>query len=135
MKKLHLSEKERILTGVCGGLSESTGINVNIIRAVFLISLFFGGTGFLVYIILFVIFPRDQGTQEVIEIPATDEENSTRIFRSRRGGMIAGVCSGLATYLHWDVSIIRLLFIILGFSGGIGIILYLIAWFIFPLEE
>jgi len=49
--------------------------------------------------------------------------------------MIAGVCSGIAQYLKWDVSLIRIAFVIMSFIGGAGVILYAIFWFMFPNEE
>lgn len=59
-----------------------------------------------------------------------------KLFRSRRNRMFAGVCGGLANYLHIDVTVIRLLFVILLFVTGIfpfGI-LYLVAIAIIPSE-
>ncbi len=134
MKKLHLSSQDRIIGGVCGGLSESTGVNSGIFRAVFVVSIFIGGMGLLVYIILLAILPR--GTKkDIINVEVEEEGEDTRIRRSRTNSMIAGVCGGLAVYLHWDVSIIRILFIIMTMAGGIGAILYLLFWFMFPLED
>lgn len=141
MKKLHLSEKNKMIFGVCEGLSASTGIDVRLIRLAFIISIFFGGTGILIYLILFAILPKGLKDSNIIDVEVeTDEEKGkekeyTNIFRTWDDRMLAGVCSGLANYLKWDVSIIRLLFILMSFGGGIGIILYLIFWFIFPNEE
>jgi phage shock protein PspC (stress-responsive transcriptional regulator) len=39
--------------------------------------------------------------------------------------MIAGVCGGLARWLGWDVTIVRLLYIP-------GILTYLILWLVMP---
>ena len=44
-----------MIAGVCGGLSESTGINSAIFRAAFVISIFIGGSGLLIYLILMLI--------------------------------------------------------------------------------
>lgn len=59
-----------------------------------------------------------------------------RLFRSRRNRMFAGICGGLAEYLHIDATVIRLLFVILLFVTGIfpfGI-LYLIGIYLIPSE-
>lgn len=135
MKKLHLSSTDRILTGVCGGLSESIGLNSNIIRGLFIVSLFLGGTGLIIYLLLFMILPSDRGKAEVIDVELDEPEHEGKIRRSRSDRMIAGVCAGLAGYLKWDVSVIRLIFVIMSISGGVGIILYLFFWFIFPEEQ
>ena len=46
--------------------------------------------------------------------------------------MIAGVCGGLAEYFDVDVVIMRVLFVLLGFFGGSGIILYIACAIIMP---
>ena len=58
-----------------------------------------------------------------------------RLFRNSSSGRIAGVCAGIAEYLGADVTLIRLVWIILsivpgGFVGGI--IAYIAAWAIMP---
>ncbi len=139
MKKLHISTQKKMIFGVCSGLSESFGLEVNVIRIVFFISLFFGGTGLLIYLILYAILPRDYSSEKIIDVEVKEDEEDTekdhKILRSRTDSMIAGVCGGLSNYLKWDVSIIRLTFIGMTFVGGVGIILYLFFWFIFPLED
>ncbi len=57
-----------------------------------------------------------------------------RIYRSRKERIIAGVCGGLAEYLDIDPALVRLIMVILIFANGIGLLLYIIAWFIIPLE-
>jgi phage shock protein C len=59
---------------------------------------------------------------------------SKRIYRSRKDRVIAGVCGGFAEYLDVDPALVRLIMVILIFVNGIGLLLYLIAWFIIPLE-
>ena len=57
-----------------------------------------------------------------------------RLYRSRDERMLAGVCGGLAEYLHADPTLIRLVFVVFGLAGGPGIIAYLLFWIIMPLE-
>jgi len=57
-----------------------------------------------------------------------------RLYRSRTDAKIAGVCSGLAQYFDIDPVIIRLIWVLFVFLGGAGIITYIIAWIIVPLE-
>ncbi|MFA6263839.1 MAG: PspC domain-containing protein [Candidatus Babeliales bacterium] len=57
-----------------------------------------------------------------------------RLYRSRTDRKIGGVCGGLATYFNIDPVIIRLLFMLFVFLGGSGVIVYVIAWFVIPLE-
>lgn len=133
MRKLHLSSKDKMIGGVCGGIAETLGVSSTIIRILFLISIFFGGTGVLVYLIMYLVFPKD--SKEVVqEIEIEVKPGKKRLARRWEGRMIAGVCSGLAYYLGIDVSLIRLIFGLSVLFGGIGIIIYIILWIAMPLE-
>ena len=55
-----------------------------------------------------------------------------RLVRSSSQKMIAGVCGGVAQYLGWDVTIVRLLWIVLTLAGGSGILIYLLLWLAMP---
>jgi phage shock protein C len=59
-------------------------------------------------------------------------EPRSRLYRSGRDRILGGVCGGLGEYFDVDPVIIRLLFVALAFAGGLGIILYIIAWIIIP---
>ena len=56
-----------------------------------------------------------------------------RLRKSRSDKMIAGVCGGIAEYLGWDPTIVRIIFVILTFLGwGSPILLYLILALVRP---
>ena len=57
-----------------------------------------------------------------------------RLYRSNTDKMVAGVCGGLAQYLGVDPTIVRLVMMLLFFTGGAAIPIYLIMWVITPLE-
>jgi phage shock protein C len=62
-------------------------------------------------------------------------ENDKRLYRSRKGQMVAGVCAGLAEHFGVDVNLVRLAFAIVTiFSAGAGLLVYLAAWVILPEE-
>jgi signal transduction histidine kinase/phage shock protein PspC (stress-responsive transcriptional regulator) len=50
--------------------------------------------------------------------------------RSRTDRVVAGVAAGIAARLRIDPIVIRLAFIVLGFAGGFGVIVYLLAWLV-----
>ena len=53
-----------------------------------------------------------------------------RLYRNQNDRMIAGVCSGLADYLDMDVTIVRIVFILLalaGFSGGFFFFIFFVV--------
>ena len=58
-----------------------------------------------------------------------------RFYRSRSDRMIAGVCGGLAQYFGIDSTIVRLIFVLLIFATGLGILAYIIMVIIVPLES
>ncbi len=58
-----------------------------------------------------------------------------RIYRSRREKVFAGVAGGLAEYFEVDPVFIRLIFILLTFLSGIGIIGYIACIFLIPKES
>jgi len=47
---------------------------------------------------------------------------------------IAGVCAGFARYLDMDVTLMRVLWLIVAFTTGVGFIGYIIAWICMPRE-
>lgn len=65
-KFLRCSIHNRMIFGVCGGLSDYFRINSAIIRLLFLIFLILGGISSLVYIVLAFIIPTETGSYEIL---------------------------------------------------------------------
>ena len=57
-----------------------------------------------------------------------------RLTRSRSDQKIAGVCGGFANYLDLDPTLVRILWLMLIFFAGWGILGYIIAWIVMPEE-
>ncbi len=56
-----------------------------------------------------------------------------RLYQVREGAMISGVCVGLSEYLHIDVTLLRILFVIFALvSAGWGVLVYGLLMFILP---
>jgi phage shock protein C len=55
-----------------------------------------------------------------------------KLYRSTTDKMLGGVAGGLAEYFDIDYTLIRVLFIVVVFLGGGGIIAYLILWIVVP---
>jgi len=55
-----------------------------------------------------------------------------RLHRSLTDRKLAGVCGGIAEYLGWDPTLVRVLWIVLTFLGGSGVLAYLILWLVMP---
>ncbi|MFT9487085.1 MAG: PspC domain-containing protein [Tepidibacillus sp.] len=60
-----------------------------------------------------------------------------KLRRSRNNKMIAGVLGGLADYFDVDVTVVRLLYVLISVLSAAfpGIIVYIIAMFIMPQED
>ena len=53
------STESRMLAGVCGGIAEYFGIDVNIVRAAAVVATFItGGTAILIYLALWMLIPE-----------------------------------------------------------------------------
>jgi phage shock protein C len=56
-KKLYRDELNKKLGGVCAGLAEYFGVDVSIIRVIFLVTLVLHGSGAVIYVILWAVLP------------------------------------------------------------------------------
>ncbi|MBV6422221.1 MAG: hypothetical protein DAHOPDDO_03514 [Ignavibacteriaceae bacterium] len=55
-----------------------------------------------------------------------------KLYRSTNDKMLGGVAGGLAEYFGIDSTLVRVLFIVIVFLGGGGIIAYIILWIVVP---
>ncbi len=89
-KRLHRNIQNKVIGGVCSGLGDMLGIDPTIIRILFVVFFLAGGSGFLIYLILWIILPADRGIkaeqfvndQQGQPVPVKDEN---------RGGLIGGI--------------------------------------------
>jgi phage shock protein C len=57
-----------------------------------------------------------------------------RLVRPRVGRKIAGVCLGFAEYFDLDVTLVRLVWLIVAVMTGVGLLAYPVAWIVMPEE-
>ena len=57
-----------------------------------------------------------------------------QLMRSGRDKKIAGVCAGVAYYFDIDPTIVRVIWGVLAFGYGAGIVAYIILWVIAPVS-
>lgn len=67
-RKLYRDPDDTIIAGVCSGLGAYFGIDTVVVRIIFFVSLFFGGLGLAVYIILWIIAPVAESTAQKLEM-------------------------------------------------------------------
>lgn len=101
-KRLFRSGNNQVVGGVAAGLADYFGIDVSIMRVIFVFCLF-AGFGFIVYVVLWAVLPEKY----------TDNHFSQKrkLFRDGEHKKLGGVASGLSAYFEIEVWIIRLIFL------------------------
>lgn len=57
-----------------------------------------------------------------------------RLYKSRKNKMIDGVCGGIAEYFNIDPTIVRIIAVIIGCLKGAGLLIYILACIIIPVN-
>ena len=141
-KRLFRNENDKVLGGVCSGLANYFSVDVVLVRIIFVILAVSFGIGLIPYLILWVVVPSTS-TAEIGGV-------RKRLFRDIDNKLVAGVCSGIASYFNINVWIPRILFILpfvsfinrwghfgpsdffrFGFSPS-ALIIYIILWLVVP---
>lgn len=106
---------EGILGGVCRGLAEQFGVDVWLVRLLWLFSMFFLGVGFLVYIAFWICLPRRD------RLDTANEK------------MLLGVCARIGRRGDVETGVARLLAVFLiGTSLGAVVVGYILLYFLLP---
>ena len=58
-----------------------------------------------------------------------------KLYRIREGKILAGVCGGIAEYFNLDPTLIRIIWALIAWFAGAGIIMYIICAFVMPEKE
>lgn len=58
------------------------------------------------------------------------------LYRSRKHKMIAGVCGGIAEWLGWDPTVVRIAYVVISCASLAfpGTMAYLVLWAVMPKE-
>ena len=88
-RRLYRSRTDQMIGGVCGGLGAYFNIDPTLVRLIVVLMAVFGGSGVLIYLILWIIVPeegRTTGTpQEVIQSNAQEVGDRAREFGESLG--------------------------------------------------
>ena len=144
-KRLFRDENDKVIGGVCSGLANYFGIDVVVVRIIFVILAISFGFGLVTYLVLWVALPSTAST--VIG------SIKKKLYRDSDDKIIAGVCSGIGNYFGVNAWIPRVLFLLpflsfvsrwgnwgggdfpnflrVGFSPG-ALIVYIILWLVIP---
>ena len=80
-KKLYRDPDDRVLGGVCSGLGVFFVIDPIIVRLIFVLLFFIGGSSVLIYLILWIIIPKASNTAQRLEMKG-EEVNITNISKT-----------------------------------------------------
>ena len=75
------------------------------------------------------------GEEEETETPKSEkkQQKTRRFYRDPENAVLGGIAGGLAAYFGWDVTLIRILMVVLVFLGvGFIIPVYIVVWFVAP---
>ncbi len=139
-RRLYRDANHKFIGGVCSGIAAYFNIEPIIVRLVFI----FSGVGFFAYLLLWAFVPSSTNVQNGVR---------KRLYRNPDEKIIAGVCSGIASYFNISTWIPRILFLIpfisflfrwghvgplyfpnfltFSFSPG-SLIIYIILWLVIP---
>ena len=77
MKRLYRNTDDQMIGGVCSGVAEFVNVDPTAVRLAFLLLLFVGGGGLLVYLVMWAIMPVKPGVSDgaidVKEKPAVEK--------------------------------------------------------------
>jgi len=60
-----------------------------------------------------------------------------RVLRKSSNRMIAGVCGGIADWLGWDPTLVRILYVLVSILSVAfpGILVYILLWIVMPSDS
>lgn len=139
-RRLNRNEPNKIIGGVCAGISDYFNIDVTVVRLLFVVLFLSFGFGLIPYIVLWIVVPSSTQGQ----IGAVKK----KLYRDGEHKLIGGVCSGISEFFGIDVWIPRIVFLlplmaafflsrfsawgpIESFLPG-AILAYLICWIVLP---
>jgi phage shock protein PspC (stress-responsive transcriptional regulator) len=143
-KRLYRDDADKLLGGVASGLANYLNLDPAIIRIIFALLVILGGSGFLIYIILWIVLPSRRLQTSIRK----------RLYRDPDDAVVAGVAGGLAKYFDINPAIPRIIFaapfifgiitsigrnifdhgfvVVGGSGGGTFILAYIILWLVLP---
>jgi phage shock protein PspC (stress-responsive transcriptional regulator) len=96
--RLYRSTTDKVIGGVCGGLGDYLNIDPVIVRIAFVLLAVFGGSGVLVYIILWIVIPEQKYFIDIEMNKSGDAKVETGVFvdpvtsnRKKNSSLIAGI--------------------------------------------
>ncbi|NTV47369.1 MAG: PspC domain-containing protein [Chlorobiales bacterium] len=101
--KLYRSRQDKVIAGVAAGLGKYFDVDPVLVRVIFVVFTVMGGSGFLAYVILWIVMPKEPefGAQASVEVLdesgdfLTASESEAQKKRRQVAGAILLICLGL----------------------------------------
>lgn len=89
-KKLQRDTRNKVIGGVCSGLANYFGMDASLIRLLFAFMILFAGTGFWLYVILWIVMPAGilQPASDGVETFVSENEGQPK---ANKGGLVFGL--------------------------------------------
>ena len=124
-KTLLRDKQRKIFGGVCAGFAHYFNIDPVWPRVIFaLLTIGTHGIFLLAYFILWIAMPASAELKE--------NTNIKKMYRDPEGKVLGGVARGLSKYFAIDITVVRLIFVLLAFAWLTGVVLYIILWIALP---
>ncbi len=90
-KKLQRDTQHKVIGGVCAGLANYFDIDATLLRLLFAFMILFAGTGFWLYIILWIVMPAGVDLQPNAETVDAFMENAPQNPQVNKGSLVVGL--------------------------------------------
>ncbi len=154
-RKIFRHPDDKILGGVCGGLGAYFNVDPVLFRLGFLLTMFIGGFGFFVYLILWVIAPLADRASDHLEMHgepvtagtigrAVASKIEDTVTNENNQSMVRKILAGVGTVFGFFIEVLKrifivlgkiikpligIIFLILGFVAALGLSFFIIASF------
>lgn len=89
-KKLQRDTNHKVIGGVCAGLADYFGMDASLLRLLLAFMILFAGTGFWLYIILWIVMPAgtSQTTSDTVDAVMAD---GRQMSKANKGSLVIGL--------------------------------------------
>ena len=126
--RLMRSSSDKKIFGLCGGLGEYFCIDPVVFRVIFVLSALCGFIGLVVYLVMALVLPVNP------DVVIGRGSYPKLLRRPRRGSKLFGVCDAIANFFDFDVTVLRVIFVICALFGA-GIVFYIVCALCIPVED
>ena len=116
-RSLYRCRHDRRIAGVAAGVAEYFDLDPTIVRLVWLVSIFFGGFGLLLYIVMAIVVPNEPLGEQELAQQADPESPHRHEARSRNDGL-GMTFVGIALIVFGGLALANTVVVDWGFSGG-----------------